>query len=131
LAISSSGLITPGQSLLLLLLGLCDLCSLPIGNVLRADLLERGRKRTQQKRPICPICPSCRISYMLKGNDYHPAPIEAPKRMKRAPIGTRHISDYLLDEQTKEQHPPCPSKHHACPECDSAFHYISPPNNDS
>jgi transposase-like protein len=87
-------------------------------NVLRADLLKEGRIRTQQKRPICPICPS----YMLKGNDYHPAPIPAPKSMKRAPIGTRHMSGYVLNKQTKEQHPPRASQRHACPKCDSAFH---------
>jgi hypothetical protein len=42
--------------------------------------------------------------------------------MKRAPIGTRHMSGYLLNKQTKEQHPPRASQRHACPKCDSAFH---------
>jgi hypothetical protein len=50
-------------------------------NVLRADLLKEGRIRTQQKRPICPICPS----YKLKGNDYPPAPNSSPKKHEARP----------------------------------------------
>jgi hypothetical protein len=32
------------------------------------------------------------------------------------------MSGYVLDEQTKEQHPPSTGKRHACPKCKSAFH---------